>query len=64
MMFVATIINFGIPYHPQNAQNASLRSLVAAESIASAQQIQQMHNAQSTTLENSVKLVIYYSQQL
>ena len=30
-----------------NAQNASLRSLVA-ESIASVQQIQQMHNAQST----------------
>ena len=43
-------------------RNASLRSLVAAESIASAQQIQQMHKAQH--LENSVKLVIYYSQQL
>ena len=29
------------------------------ESIASVQQIQQMHNAQAQHLENSVKLVIY-----
>ena len=41
-----------------SAQNVSLRSLVAAERIASAQQIQQnlMHKVQ--LLENSVKLLV------